>query len=43
VSSGVLAKADQRVELPTMGMANSLNVSMSAGMLVLAAYQQLIK
>ena len=42
VSGEVIAQADQRVELPTMGMANSLNVSMSAGMLVFAAYQQMI-
>ena len=42
VSGEVLALADHCVELPTMGMANSLNVSMSAGMLVLTAYQQLL-
>ena len=42
VSGEVIGQADLCVELPTMGMANSLNVSMSAGMLVFAAYQQLI-
>ena len=40
VSPQVVVMADVVVELPTMGMANSLNVSMSAGMLVLAAYSQ---
>ena len=43
VSAEVLSQADQCIELPTMGMANSLNVSMSAGMLVFAAYQQYIQ
>lgn len=41
VSEGLVRYADLVVELPTMGMANSLNVSMSAGMLVNAAYTQL--
>ena len=41
VSPAVVEAADVVIELPTLGMANSLNVSMSAGMLVLAVYQQL--
>jgi 23S rRNA (guanosine2251-2'-O)-methyltransferase len=38
VSDAVLALADVVVEFPTLGMANSLNVSMSAAMLVASAY-----
>lgn len=38
VSDAVLALADVVVEFPTLGMANSLNVSMCAAMLVSAAY-----
>ena len=38
VSDPVLALCDLVVEFPTLGMANSLNVSMSAAMLVSAAY-----
>ena len=41
VSPAVVAVADQIVELPTMGMANSLNVSMSAAMLVMSAFRSL--
>jgi len=41
VSQAVVDMADVVVELPTMGMANSLNVSMSAGMMVLSAYQSI--
>jgi len=41
VSDEVLALADLTVELPSMGMANSLNVAMTAGMLVFSAYQAL--
>jgi len=41
VSSAVVRAADQVIELPCLGMANSLNVSMTAGMMALAAYQQL--
>ena len=41
VNPAVVEAADLVVELPTMGMANSLNVSMSAGMVVLMAFQQL--
>jgi 23S rRNA (guanosine2251-2'-O)-methyltransferase len=41
VNEEIVRVADLVVELPTMGMANSLNVSMSAGMLVHAAYAQL--
>ena len=36
----VVAAADAVVELPTLGMANSLNVSLSAAMMVLSAFQQ---
>ncbi len=39
VSPAVVAVADAIVELPTMGMANSLNVSMSAAMLVMSAFR----
>ena len=39
ISSEVIAYADVVVELPACGMANSLNVSVSAGMIVLKAYQ----
>ena len=41
VSPGVVEAADLVVELPTLGMANSLNVSMSAGMVVLSAFRSL--
>jgi 23S rRNA (guanosine2251-2'-O)-methyltransferase len=41
VSPEVIAAADIVVELPTMGMANSLNVAMSAGMMVLSAFRSL--
>ncbi len=41
VSPAVVAAADVIVELPTMGMANSLNVSMSAAMLVMSAFRSL--
>ena len=42
VSPEALALADLTVELPTLGMANSLNVAMSAGMLTLSVYQALL-
>ena len=38
VSEPVLARADVIAELPSDGMANSLNVAMSAGIAVYAAY-----
>jgi len=38
VSEAVLALADVVVELPTLGMANSLNLSMSAAMVAISAY-----
>ena len=41
VAPDVVAAADAVVELPTLGMANSLNVSLSAAMMVLSAYRQL--
>lgn len=41
VTEPVLARADVIVELPTLGMANSLNISMSAAMIVMAAFGQL--
>lgn len=40
VSDAVLALADVVVEFPTLGMANSLNISMCAAMLVHTAYGQ---
>ena len=43
VSDEVLALTDLTVEFLSMGMANSLNVAMSAGMLVFSAYQALRK
>ena len=43
VSSEVLPLADHIVELPSLGMANSLNVAMSAGMLVMSAYESFKK
>lgn len=41
VAPDVVAAADAVVELPTLGMANSLNVSLSAAMMVLSAYRQI--
>ena len=43
VSEQALELVDLCVELPTLGMANSMNVAMSAGMVALTAYQQLLK
>ncbi len=43
VSAEILELADLIIELPTLGMANSLNVSMSAGMVVMTAYQTYMK
>ena len=43
VSPTVVDVADLIVELPTLGMANSLNVSMSAGMLVMSAFRALAR
>ncbi len=41
VSDPVLALADVVVEFPSLGMANSLNISMSAAMLVHSVYDRL--
>ncbi|MEE2643313.1 MAG: TrmH family RNA methyltransferase [Myxococcota bacterium] len=41
VSPEALELAELVVEHPTLGMANSLNVAMSAGMLVLSAYRSI--
>jgi len=42
LSEQTLALLDHCVELPSLGMANSMNVAMSAGMVALSAYQQLM-
>ncbi len=41
VSESVVALADVVVELPSLGMANSLNISMSAAMMIVSAYGRL--
>lgn len=41
VSDPVLAMADVVVELPSLGMANSLNISMTAAMMVVSAFARL--
>ncbi len=43
VDPAVVAAADTVVELPTLGMANSMNVAMSAGMMVFAIYQRMVE
>ena len=40
VRDAILALADVIVEFPTLGMANSLNISMTAAMMVSAAFGQ---
>lgn len=42
ITEPVLARADVIVELPTLGMANSLNISMSAAMMVMTAYGRIV-
>lgn len=41
VRDAILALADAIVEFPTLGMANSLNISMTAAMMVSAAFGQI--
>jgi 23S rRNA (guanosine2251-2'-O)-methyltransferase len=41
VRDAILALADAIVEFPTLGMANSLNISMTAAMMVSAAFGQM--
>jgi tRNA G18 (ribose-2'-O)-methylase SpoU len=40
VRDEIIALADMVIELPTMGMANSLNIAMSAAMIVMTAFGQ---
>lgn len=40
VRDDIIALADMVIELPTLGMANSLNIAMSAAMIVMSAFGQ---